>query len=1453
MKKTSIHLPRRALAAVLAVLLLAGLVSAPAYASAAADPPAPARARDMEVSGADLPHSGIFDDPRVNQMIDADMETVRTQGWGNLAIPRSLHHLPETLFSRNAREVAQKLLDGGYHAYIVGGSVRDMIMGFPANDFDIVTDAPIAAQERLLDDFTTHTAQTGRLYGFVHFPDETIDVATFQNIFPSYAGAPGIPAFDPEAPFGSNILEDSFQRDLTLNALYYDLETGDILDFHGGLYAIREQVLDTVAEPVLEMAANPVNILRAIRFSARYGFRLSDRLERAAAAHMAEWLAPVTPRNMDVNVEKMYTGGFASACFDALSRYGAAALIYPPVAELLAEEGCLARIRASLEELDRIYAETGSADSALAMAAILWPAVETAVQGGAEQCAQRIQEVLDRQETVYELRFEGRGKVADILRLTCGFLQNPNPTAAEQARLLEKEEHASLALELLRLLAAADARYGEVRAAWTKETASATDFFSDAELNRLIDENYAQVQDAGYAELRIPLSLHGVSDGKISANARAVGQTLVDAGYQAYVTGGAVRDLVLGETVSDFDIATDAPIDAQKELFGESLHLHTVQGVPVELGLVWFEDESIDLAVLQNIPSHFAGAPGFPAFDPTEFTTSSVMYDSFRRDLTINAMYYDLSSGDILDFQGGLRDLRERVLNTVNEPDLQMRNDAPELIRSLRFLSRYDGFSFAPELERAIREHGAEYAALIEPGSAQNQLRRMWDGGYAAACFDTMLDYGIFGCFYPPVKELCKTEAYRTEIRTALAELDRRYASGERVNARQAMAAILLPAVRERGASLAWAEAVARVLDEQAKVYGFWADEREEVAAFLLQAEQTGPGTSDAALLTAYTESGTASRSLSWAREMRLIDDGGDPETTCTRAEAVTYLWLLAGRPDSQAAEGFPEDVAANDSYYGALQWAYRNGIANGAGAGFMPENGCTRAEFATLLYRFAGQPRTEASAGLADVPEGIWYTDAVNWLAEKGLMGVSEAAAFCPDETCTRADALDALYEAVECGGAYLKHYSIFADPRVNRLIDGNYSTVSSEGYAELVVPAKLHHIPEEVFSPNALDAAKKLIAAGYEAYIIGGAVRDLIMHTETNDFDITTNATPEQQEAVLGEMKFHTNQIGLVFGIAVYPDEEIDVAAFQNIPAGYAGLEQIPDFTPGALYGESALQDSFQRDLNFNAIYYDVATGNLLDYHGGLYALREHVIDSMIGDADAWVRANPANIARALRFQARYGFRFSDRLDRVLRENGREYLRMVNAYNVGNHIAQMFFKGYGRRGFEALTEYGLFGDLYPPLAGIWESEEYQSYALSVTAALDRQYEETGEVSPALSMAALLWPAVAGRPEGQSAAEAVKIALDALEQRQILVWMEREEVEALLLAMERDNAGATEAQRTVYAADSYPLFLDPDDYKAPLSREKNRMTPLLFQYVEEQAASQYAVSWTDWLAARNI
>ena len=290
---------------------------------------------------------------------------------------------------------------------------------------------------------------------------------------------------------------------------------------------------------------------------------------------------------------------------------------------------------------------------------------------------------------------------------------------------------------------------------------------------------------------------------------------------------------------------------------------------------------------------------------------------------------------------------------------------------------------------------------------------------------------------------------------------------------------------------------------------------------------------------------------------------------------------------------------------------------------------------------------------------------------------------------------------------------------PEVNRLIDEDYRQVTEKGYGNLVLPARLHDISESDIPPEAVFVAKKLQAAGFTAYFVGGGVRDTLMGKHVNDWDITTSADYSDCEAVFGDMFFLHYAGDTAYGAVKLPDakEPVDVATYGKIPTVYLGRPDVPNDSSRSLFN-----DSFRRDLTYNALLYDPKNGDVIDYHGGLRDMREHITDSVY-EPTVQFPDNPSVCIRALRFTARFGFRMSPRLEKAM-ENAADYLRMIPMNERYYNSARFFTDGYAARSYELLDRYGVMPLFLPGLSPAENSPEgiaaYKKYLETLMPRLD-------------------------------------------------------------------------------------------------------------------------------------
>ena len=280
-------------------------------------------------------------------------------------IPRSEHALSRRDVDPDALKVLYRLKEAGFIAYLVGGSVRDLLLGRRPKDFDIGTSAHPYQVKRLFRNCWV----IGRRFRLVHvkFGQKIIEVATFRRHLP-----PSDATGDPQAHDGGEIAdapettresardllirrdntfgtpeEDAFRRDFTVNALFYDIATFSIIDYVGGLRDLRERVIRAIGDPDERFLEDPVRMLRAVAFAERLGFTIDPPVADAIRRNRGE-IARSAPARMVEEYYKILRTGASAAFFRSAARLGLLEAITPELQHEAEDEA----VRQSLERLD---------------------------------------------------------------------------------------------------------------------------------------------------------------------------------------------------------------------------------------------------------------------------------------------------------------------------------------------------------------------------------------------------------------------------------------------------------------------------------------------------------------------------------------------------------------------------------------------------------------------------------------------------------------------------------------------------------------------------------------------------------------------------------------------------------------------------------------------------------------------------------------------------------------------------------------------------------------------------------------------------------------------------------------------------------------------------------------------------------------------------------------------
>lgn len=291
-------------------------------------------------------------------------------------IPRDAHPISRKHISPNALRVLYRLREGGYQAYLVGGAVRDLLVGIQPKDFDVATDATPEQVKGLF----RNCRLIGRRFRLAHvvFGREIIEVATFRANSDDGSG-------DRELHEGGRVLrdnvygtieDDAIRRDFTANALYYAIEDFSVRDYVGGYQDVLDRVLRLIGDPDARYREDPVRMLRAVRLAAKLGFTIAPE-SAEPIPRLASLLSEAAPARLFEDVLKLFLSGHGVASFEGLERHGLLAPLFPETAAALASNRSGALRRMVIEGLrgtDARVARDEPVSPAFLFALLLWPA-----------------------------------------------------------------------------------------------------------------------------------------------------------------------------------------------------------------------------------------------------------------------------------------------------------------------------------------------------------------------------------------------------------------------------------------------------------------------------------------------------------------------------------------------------------------------------------------------------------------------------------------------------------------------------------------------------------------------------------------------------------------------------------------------------------------------------------------------------------------------------------------------------------------------------------------------------------------------------------------------------------------------------------------------------------------------------------------------------------------------
>jgi poly(A) polymerase len=285
--------------------------------------------------------------------------------------------------------------------------------------------------------------------------------------------------------------------------------------------------------------------------------------------------------------------------------------------------------------------------------------------------------------------------------------------------------------------------------------------------------------------LVIERSDHSISRRDIPENVLKVLYRLHRSGYRAYLCGGSVRDLLMNRTPKDFDIATDAHPMEIRRLFRNS----RIIGRRFRLVHIIFQDMIVEVSTFRREPER-------PSEENAELlitddnTFGSPLQDARRRDLTINALFYNIADFCVIDYVGGLEDLQKRRVRVIGDPDIRFREDPVRMMRAIEFASRL-GFDIEHNTYEALLRHRGEILKASPPRVSE-EILELLRRGWARGAFRLMVDSGLLEPLLPEVHRAIQGDR-APYFWKMLEVLDRTVGSGRKISDAVLLAVLILP------------------------------------------------------------------------------------------------------------------------------------------------------------------------------------------------------------------------------------------------------------------------------------------------------------------------------------------------------------------------------------------------------------------------------------------------------------------------------------------------------------------------------------------------------------------------------------------------------------------------------------------------------------------------------------
>lgn len=289
-----------------------------------------------------------------------------------LIIPRNEHTLSRRNIDGDALKVLYRLASLNHEAYLVGGSVRDLLLGRTPKDFDVGTDArPNEIRREFRNCFLV-----GRRFRLAHivFGKKVIETATFRKAPDPNAVQDEHGLYQTEDNTFGTPEEDALRRDFTVNGLFYDIKTFSIIDYVGGLKDLKAKVIRSIGDPAIRFREDPVRMMRAVRFAAKLGFTIASTDIKAIRRYAGE-LKNASVSRLCEEVQRLFVRGATETSITLAYEYGLLRELLPTLTQWIEESPAhLQEVKAALRALDEV-SQTRETTVSMAFAALYWPMV----------------------------------------------------------------------------------------------------------------------------------------------------------------------------------------------------------------------------------------------------------------------------------------------------------------------------------------------------------------------------------------------------------------------------------------------------------------------------------------------------------------------------------------------------------------------------------------------------------------------------------------------------------------------------------------------------------------------------------------------------------------------------------------------------------------------------------------------------------------------------------------------------------------------------------------------------------------------------------------------------------------------------------------------------------------------------------------------------------------------